>query len=122
MKGVISKIKRLFDDEIDDNVQDNCSFDEEPIEEMISGEEVTDDNLFEQIEITNNNIELLSKQIMKNSYVKSIENKIIEIEEEIKKQDDADSIYPKFDEVKKSFILGKENQKKLRNKVMSSQV
>ena len=119
VNSVFDKIIRIFDSGSDAAEPEVSSFlcsddGEDESEELIS------EDINEKLEITGSNIELLSKQVMKNSYVKSIENNIRDIEEDLEFLDDAGLIAIRVEELKKRFIVGKEKQNLLRSKTMSA--
>ncbi|WP_029321541.1 hypothetical protein [Butyrivibrio sp. AE3004] len=116
MNSVFGKIFHLFD---------NCKSADLPrVNSLLypddDSEEIISNDIGEKIEIVENNIALLSRQVMKNSYVKAIENSIRDIEEDVDFIDNSHEFAVKTDELKRRLLIGKENQNKLRKRVMST--
>ena len=114
-KGFIAAIKNLIDPGGHSHKKpaENKDIDKNKDISAETEEEFADD-LPGKYKRVNENIELLSKQVTKNSYIKTIENNLREIEEAVNRKDNPGVSVTSFEELKKKYNIGMEKQRALR--------
>lgn len=113
--GFIAAIKKLIDPggHSHKKTAENKDIDKNKDISAETEEEFVDD-LPGKYKRVNENIELLSKQVMKNSYIKTIENNLREIEEAVNGKGNPGVSVTSFEELKKKYNIGMEKQRALR--------